>query len=202
MLEPLPTAERLEEISPGIFRWAAFSPFHRVELTSHAVLADGGLLVFDPIPLAAESQARLHAFAGPRALVLTNGNHLRASQAWSAQLGARVWSQAPEFFPADLKIVHWCLIHSPPFASWVAHPLPGGAPGETAFLHAGLSLAVFGDAVVNLPGRTLELLPDQYCTDPRQLRRSLKGLPPFERALFAHGQPLHTGASDRIAALL
>jgi glyoxylase-like metal-dependent hydrolase (beta-lactamase superfamily II) len=202
MLEPLPTADRLEEISPGIFRWAAFSPFHRVELTSHAVLADGGLLMFDPIPLTEEPQARLHVFAGPRALVLTNGNHLRASQAWNARLGARVWSQTPDLFPADLDIGHWSLVNPPPFAGWVAHPLPGGAPGETAFLNAGLSLAVFGDAVVNLPGRTLELLPDQYCTDPRQLRRSLKGLPPFERALFAHGQPLHTGASDRIAALL
>lgn len=202
MLEPLPTADRLEEISPGIFRWAAFSPFHRVELTSHAVLADGGLLVFDPIPLAAESQSRLNAFAGPHALVLTNGNHLRASPAWSARLGARVWSRTPDLFPTDLDIGHWSLIAPPPFASWVAHALPGGAPGETAFLHAGLSLAVFGDAVVNLPGRTLELLPDQYCTDPRQLRRSLHGLPTFERALFAHGQPLHAGASDRIAALL
>ncbi len=202
MLETLPTADRLEEISPGIFRWAAFSPFHRVELTSHAVLADGGLLVFDPIPLAAESQTRLNAFAGPRALVLTNGNHLRASPDWSGQLGAPVWSPTPELFPADLDVGPWPLVNPPPFPGWIAHPLPGGAPGETAFLNAAWSLAVFGDAVVNLPGRTLELLPDQYCTDPRQLRRSLKGLPPFERALFAHGQPLHTGASDRIAALL
>jgi glyoxylase-like metal-dependent hydrolase (beta-lactamase superfamily II) len=202
MLEPLPTADRLEEISPGIFRWAAFSQIHRVELNSHAVLADGGLLVFDPIPLAAESESRLNAIAGPRALVLTNGNHLRASPAWSARFGARVWSQTPDLFPADLDIGHWPLINPPPFAGWNAHPLPGGAPGETAFLNAGLSLAIFGDSVVNLPGRTLELLPDQYCTDPRQLRRSLKGLPSFERALFAHGQPLHPGASDRIAALL
>lgn len=202
MQEPLPTADRLEEISPGIFRWAAFSPFHRVELTSHSVLADGGLLVFDPIPLASEPQSRLNAFAGLPAIVLTNGNHFRASQAWSARLGARVWSQTPDLFPADLDIVHWSLIHSLPFGGWIALPLPGGAPGETAFLNAGLALAVFGDAVVNLPGRSLELLPDQYCTDPRQLRLSLKGLPPFERAIFAHGQPLHAGASDRIAALL
>lgn len=202
MLEPLPTADRLDEISPGIFRWAAFSPFHRVELTSHAVLANDGVLVFDPIPLAAESQARLHAFAGPRAIALTNGNHLRASQEWSARLGAGVWSQTPELFPADLAVGHWPLVNPPCFSGWVTHPLPGGAPGETAFLHAGLSLAVFGDGVVNLPGRTLELLPDQYCTDPRQLRESLKHLPPFERALFAHGQPLRAGASDRIAALL
>ncbi len=202
MQEPLPTAENLEEISPGIFRWAAFSPFHRVELTSHAVLADGGLLVFDPIPLASEPRSRLRLLADRCAIVLTNGNHLRASQEWRAQLGARVWSPTPELFPADSDIVHWSLIHPPPFPGWVTHPLPGGAPGETAFLHAGLSLAVFGDAVVNLPGRELEPLPDKYCTDPRQLRLSLKGLPPFERALFAHGQPLRAGASDRIAALL
>ena len=61
---------------------------------------------------------------------------------------------------------------------------------------------VFGDAVVHLPERGLELLPDKYCTDPAALRISLAGVPAFERAVFAHGQPLLTGASAKVAALL
>jgi hypothetical protein len=63
---------------------------------------------------------------------------------------------------------------------------------------------VFGDAVVNLDGRGLELLPDKYCTDPAQLRNSLRSLREisFENALFAHGTPLIGSAAARIAGLL
>lgn len=201
MPEPLPVATELTEVLPGIFRWAAYSPHHKVELTSHAILADDCLLVFDPIPLATDQRQRLTSVAGQRALVLTNGNHERDAVRWHHELGAAIWS-SPTAFPSPLVIGHCSLGISSPFPRWTALPLPGGAPGETAFLHAGRSLAIFGDAIVNLPDRQLELLPDKYCEDPARLRFSLKGLPRFERALFAHGQPLLSAASERIAALL
>jgi len=65
-----------------------------------------------------------------------------------------------------------------------------------------LDLMVFGDAVVNLPGRGLELLPDKYCQNPAQLRVSLKSLPRFGRAIMSHGEPLMDRASEHIQALL
>jgi hypothetical protein len=48
---------------------------------------------------------------------------------------------------------------------------------------------VVGDALVNLPGRGLEILPDKYCTNPTQLRRSLRHLPMADLVLTAHGAP-------------
>ena len=59
-------------------------------------------------------------------------------------------------------------------------------------------------AVVHLAGRPLELLPDKYCSNPADLRRALRQLltRPFARALFAHGEPMASLASDRIATLL
>lgn len=201
MSETLPTATELTEVLPGIYRWAAYSPHHKVELTSHAVVAEDWLLIFDPIPLAADQRDRLAKVSSRLALVLTNGNHERDAVRWHRELGAAVWS-SPAAFSYPLAIGHRSLVIPLPFPGWTSLPLPGGAPGETAFLHAGLSLAVFGDAVVNLPGRQLELLPDKYCADPAGLRLSLQALPHFERALFAHGQPLLSAASERIAALL
>jgi glyoxylase-like metal-dependent hydrolase (beta-lactamase superfamily II) len=197
MPEPLPTAASFAEIAPGIFRWAAFSPFHKVELTSHAVLAESGLLIFDPLPLAEPEAVRRRTGEVQTSLVLTNGNHERAAAAWASLCGAVPVSRVPGLFPAELGVAEWTDQHG-----WRAVPLAGGAPGETLFLHDGLSLAVFGDAVVNLPERQLELLPDKYCTDPAALRASLKDLPPFERSVFAHGQPLLSGAAAKIAALL
>jgi len=215
----LPVATTVAEILPGVFRWAAFSPHHKVELAAHAVAVDGALVVFDPIPLVDAAMSRL--LCGPEArtfesvapnvqpsppasetlaggpecppprpcrIILTNENHERDAARWRQILKAPVWSAADP--SGGLP------------QGWEALPLPGGAPGETACFHAPLSLMVFGDAVVNLPERGLELLPAKYCTDPAELRRSLGRLPRFERALFAHGQPLLAAASGRIAALL
>lgn len=197
MPEPLPTAVSFAEIAPGIFRWAAFSPFHKVELTSHAVLTATGLTVFDPIPLAEPEWVRLGSLARRTSIVLTNGNHERAAAEWCRRWGVSPESRTPQLFPPELAVAEWT-----DRDGWRALPLPGGAPGETMFLHEGLSLGVFGDAVVHLPERGLELLPDKYCTDPAALRISLAALPAFERAVFAHGQTLLTGASAKVAALL
>jgi glyoxylase-like metal-dependent hydrolase (beta-lactamase superfamily II) len=201
MPEPLPIATELTEIGPGIFRWSAHSPHHQVELTAHAVATAGGWLIFDPIPLAPEPETRLKQFPGRSALALTNGNHERAAIRWSHALAAPIWTPPGAFAePLNAAAAGGATLF--PFPGWQILPLPGGAPGETAFFHPDQSLMVFGDAVVNLPGRTLEVLPDRYCVAPARLRDSLKTLPRFERALFAHGQPLLSAASDRIAALL
>lgn len=197
MPEPLPTAKAFTQIAPGIVRWAAFSPFHRVELTSQAVFTNTGLMIFDPIPLKESERFRSRWGAGRASLVLTNGNHERAAAEWHRDWGIPPESRIPSLFSPELAVAAWT-----DRDGWRAMPLPGGAPGETVFLHEGLSLTVFGDAVVNLQERGLELLPDKYCTDPVALKTSLAGLPMFERAVFAHGQPLLSGASAKIAALL
>jgi glyoxylase-like metal-dependent hydrolase (beta-lactamase superfamily II) len=198
--EPLPVATTVSEILPGVFRWAAFSPHHKVELASHAVWDGRTLLVFDPIPLAAEVFDWFPVPHAPDAIVLTNENHERDARHWRELFPLAVWA-APEAQCA-LAGVRWLAEGPAPFPGWEVFFLPGGAGGETAWLCSGLSLMVFGDAVVNLPERGLELLPAKYCRDPAELRRSLANLPPFERAVFAHGQPLVSAASERIAALL
>lgn len=270
----------VSEILPGVFRWAAFSPHHKVELAAHAVCDDRTLLVFDPIPLADEAMSRLWQGLGARTscrgsqswvqsvtpealpsllaptaltgglesppsrrcvIVLTNENHERDGERWRALFDATIWAlgsaeggmiersvdghvrentptkptgrqepgrsavlvdvtvRAPMKFHRSGDVTG-ALAELPP--EWKAFPLPGGAPGEMAFQHVSRSLMVFGDAVVNLPERGLELLPAKYCRDQAELRCSLRTLPPFERAVFAHGQPLLSAASERIAALL
>ena len=48
------------------------------------------------------------------------------------------------------------------------------------------------------------LLPDKYCTDPDQLKTSLRRLLdlPVERIFFAHGDPILQNASERIRNLI
>ena len=78
-------------------------------------------------------------------------------------------------------------------------PLPGAGEGETAYFHPESKTLVVGDALINLPPFGLTLLPDKYCTDPVQLRQSVRRLSqlPIERIFFAHGAPIvHSGTSQ------
>lgn len=136
------------------------------------------------------------------AVVATNGNHERAAMEW-ARLGAvELW--APR--GSGLESAGWRMFQPgmPWIHDWEVVDLAGGGPGEVAIRIPALDLVVLGDAVVNLSGRGLEVLPDKYCSAPARLRAALRGLVgrPFERALMAHGDPLTTHASRRIAALL
>lgn len=192
-------ADRLVEILPGILCWAAFSPAHRVELSSTAVRTSGGWWIFDPIPLA-ETAGELFTSASVAGIILTNENHERDAPAWSTRLQTALWA-APDADLALPNLRRWPT-NSSRWEDWHLIPLPGGPRGETAFVLPERSLAVFGDAVVNLSDRSLEILPEKYCEDPQRLRESLRHLPVFAQALFAHGDPLIGQASDQIAALL
>jgi glyoxylase-like metal-dependent hydrolase (beta-lactamase superfamily II) len=196
-------AENFEEVAPGVFRWEAFSPEHRVELTSHAVLLENGLFCFDPIPLAASKMIALAARGAPTAIVLTNGNHERACRRWRDLWQVPVW--VPEGTGFD-DPGYRELPSGRPFwlGQWELHPLGGGARAETAFYCPGLSLMVVGDAIVNLPYRGLELLPAKYCVNRSLLEGNLRKASElsFDRLCMAHGQTMVRGASEAVRKLL
>ena len=199
---PMPPASIVSEILPGVHRWSAFSPEHKVELTSHSVWDGRSLLVFDPIPLTAEVSDWFPTPCAPDAVVLTNENHERDAARWRELYPLAIWA-APEAGLSLPGVRRWDPTR-PPFPGWEIVPLPGGADGETAWFHAEKSLVVFGDAVVNLPGRGLEILPAKYCCDQALLRASLRRLvrQSFAHAMFAHGDTLLGDASSRIEAML
>ena len=197
-------ATRLEQPVPGVWWWSGYSPEHRVDLGSHAVVTPEGWVILDPIPLEPAAMDRLLAALGPGpgTILLTNANHARDTAAWQARL--RCPAYGPQELATELPDLRPLPPGGCPLPGWESWPLDGGAPGETAFARADRSLVVFGDAVVNLPGRGLERLPDKYCTDPARLRRSLQEAlrRDFDVALVAHGDPLTSGASTRLRVLL
>ena len=81
--------------------------------------------------------------------------------------------------------------------------LPGAAPGEIA-IHDSRGWLILGDALIHLEHEGLAVLPDKYCSDVRELRRSLQKLLrfDFEVLTFAHGLPLVSRARPRLEALL
>ena len=81
-------------------------------------------------------------------------------------------------------------------------PVPGASPGEIALKFG--QIVCVGDAVIHLPDHGFALLPDNYCTDAKLLRQSLRNLLRWEFTIltFAHGLPLTTQARGRLASLL
>lgn len=179
-------ADEFDDLGGGAFRWETYDPASKVDLSASAIVAAGGLYFVDPIPLEKTALHELLATAqtAPAGIFLTNANHVRASEDFRGALGVPVFTA--ETPPPGLTVI----------------PLPGGAPREAA-LHWG-DLLVVGDALINLASHPFSLLPDKYCEDPAELRRSLARLLDFafSRLLFAHGTPLMTGARIRLAALL
>lgn len=180
------SADEFDDLGGGAYRWEAYDPASKVDLSASAIITPAGLCFVDPIPLRETALRELLTTAqtAPAGIFLTNANHGRASEDFRRALGIPVFTgEAP---PPGLTVI----------------PLPGAAPGEAA-LH-GRDLLIVGDALINLASHPFSLLPDKYCEDPAELRRSLARLLDieFSRLLFAHGTPVMTGARARLAALL
>jgi glyoxylase-like metal-dependent hydrolase (beta-lactamase superfamily II) len=83
--------------------------------------------------------------------------------------------------------------------------IEGAAAGEIVLHYApsGGTLIV-GDALINFEPYGFTFLPAKYCSNEKEMRRSLRKLLKYkaDRILFAHGSPILSGATDRLQALL
>ena len=197
----MPPATDFHPVTPWIFAWQAYEPAVKCDLSSCAIETADGLIFVDPIELAEPALARLLLGRKPHAIVLTNGNHSRAAEKFRARLGVKIFASAdadglgitPDATLADG--------HRAP-GNMRAITLPGAGPGEVALV--GHGIACLGDALIHLPPDGLRMLPDKYCADPAQLRRSLRKLLScdFQVLTFAHGAPLTDSARQKLEHLL
>ena len=198
--------EAVDLVSLGnlLWLWQAYDPAVKADLSSSAAKSEGRLFLIDPIPLAPAPLAELSANGTVAGVLVTNSNHPRAAVAFARRLRTTIFAAEPvtgEFEGAQAQ----------PFAGGeimpgvAAIPIEGAASGEMAFHFAenGGTL-VIGDALINFEPYGFTLLPAKYCSNQRQMQGSLRQLLdwPFERLLFAHGQPILTSARTRLETLL
>ena len=197
-------AAELQVVSKTLYHWAVYDPAVKCEIGSIAVRVTSGLVVVDPIPLADEAWDELLAEAPLRAILLTNGNHVRDTEALRERHQVPIVTSLAahkEIAPLRPDII---LLENELLYGASAISIPGGSAGETAF-HFAEGIVALGDSIINLDGeKGLELLPDKYCDDPRQNRRSLEKLLAldFHTLTFAHGLPVASHARAKLQALL
>src|SRR5688500_14182460 len=85
--EPKTVASEIEDVVPGVRRWAIHD--ERIDFlgAAYAVTTDDGVVLIDPLPL--EDQA-LASLGNVEAIVLTCGSHQRAAWRYRRELGAPV----------------------------------------------------------------------------------------------------------------
>lgn len=196
-------AGEIQRVVDGLWFWQAYQPAVKVDCSSCALRVGERLVLVDPIPLAAGALAELRAQGGPAAIIATNGNHDRAIADLRQELGVPVFAHAQAAPALGLPVDRFLEDDEEVFPGLRALTLPGAGPGEVALSDA-RGWLILGDALIHLEPTGLDLLPDKYCEDPRQLRRSAQKLLrfPTEVLTFAHGLPLVSRARARLEALL
>lgn len=198
-MNSLPVANNVEEVCPAVFRWEAYSPEHRVRLTSHAFLCEGRLTVFDPIELGQPALDSILSEAESVQVFLTSENHFRATEFWRTATGAQISSLVASGF--DKRLVAGIPEGTEEWQGFELRELPGGPGGESVVVEKDCGFGFGGDAIVNLPDRQLEILPEKYCSDRRKLVDSIRRLWDLDYLFTAHGEPVGPYAGKLVAEL-
>jgi glyoxylase-like metal-dependent hydrolase (beta-lactamase superfamily II) len=197
-------ADEFHALSDTLYHWSVYDPSLKCEIGCAALKLPSGWVVVDPVPLAETAWKNLLALAPLRAILLTNGNHVRDAVTLRAQHKAPVVTAADtrrdiaELRP-DVTLLPGELLYG-----ITAIAIPGATPGETAF-YSNTGVILLGDAIINTgPEAGLEFLPDKYCANAEQNRASLRKLLDFDfhTLTFAHGAPVTTRAKEKLGALL
>lgn len=212
------TASEWQQVTATLAHWMAYEPGIKCDVSSCAwrTLApppEGGpalpeLIIFDPVPLADAAWTTLLRFGTPRAIVLTNENHLRAGITLGTRFNIPLVATPTllEHLGADpvKEIDVQPCAPGEEFLGIRPLPIRGASHGETAWLTPD-GVLIFGDALVNINGEPA-LLPSKYCVNARQNRESLKHLLQedlkFDIVCFAHGLPIAKNARERLLAAL
>ena len=197
-------AAEFQMLSETLCHWSVYEPTVKCEIGCTAIKAGGGWVVIDPVPLSQASWEELLEDVPLRAILLTNGNHVRDAANLRKRHQVPIVT-APETrrditdLRPDVTLLPDELLYG-----IVSIAIPGATPGETAF-YSKTGVMVLGDAVINVSTeRGLEFLPDKYCENAKQNRESLRKLLNFDFHILtlAHGAPVVDRAKDKFAALL
>lgn len=203
-------AQEFQVLSDTLYYWSVYEPAVKCEIGCAALKLPAGWVVIDPVPLADAAWQELLTLAPVRAILLTNGNHVRDAVALKAKHHVPVVTAPVTHHDITELRPDIILLPNEQLYGIVSIAIPGATPGETAF-YSKTGVMILGDAVINTsteagagPAGGLELLPDKYCTDAAQNRASLKQLLAydFHTLILAHGLPVTTRAKEKLAALL
>jgi glyoxylase-like metal-dependent hydrolase (beta-lactamase superfamily II) len=201
----VPNPFQLHPVPPNFAIWHHYDPSAKTELFSTAVSTDLGICLIDPTPIPIPDLNRLVGRARAGAIVVTNQNHWRASAPLAKSLGVDLFAGCPNEMEQENPPVIELQKNETICGTIRVIPIEGAIPGEIVlYSKADGGALIFGDALINFEPYGFTFLPPKYCTNAKQMRRSLQKLLNLEveRLFFAHGFPIVSRASARLHELL
>lgn len=199
------SAAELQKVGPAFFLWQASDPKIKTELFSTAIFTPSGGFLVDPILLPDPGVDQLHQTGRISGVVITNNNHLRASSEFAERFSVPIFAH-PASFPGQKPSHFSQLADGEKICDEIeVIAIDGAVPGEIV-LHSTSNggALIIGDALINFDPYGFTFLPAKYCSNQKEMRRSLQKLLDHksERLFFAHGLPIVSKASARLRALL
>lgn len=194
-----------DRIASNIAIWHDYDPGVKADLYSTSLSTSEGMYLIDPIPLEKEALDELIGSDRVAGIVLTNSNHCRASARFAEKFAVPVFACC-ELFPDKTAQQFRSVADGDEICNGLrVIGIEGAAAGEVILHYASNSgTLIVGDALINFEPYGFTFLPAKYCSNEKEMRRSLQKLLDYEaeRILFAHGAPILSGASDRLRGLL
>jgi hypothetical protein len=198
-------ASDFDRITSNIAIWHDYDSSVKAELCSTCLRTSGGTYFIDPIPLVSEALDELIGSNCVAGIIITNSNHHRASAKFAEKFSVPLFGRTeaiPNKAARELKRV---TDEDEISEGLRAISIEGAGAGEIALHYApDGGTFIIGDALINFEPYGFTLLPARYCSNQKQMRRSLRKLLAYkaERMLFAHGLPILSAASERLRGLL
>jgi len=205
----------LVRVAPSLLIWKSYDPALKADLFSTAITTRNGTFLVDPIPLADAALAQLLNAGSVTGVIVTNSNHLRASADFADRFSIPIFAHPHSFpdqrFPRTKVRQSNGLVRSRVGdGSKICDELAvitidGAAAGEIVLHYTpNGGMLIIGDALINFEPYGFTFLPHKYCSNEKEMRRSLRKLltRKAERMLFAHGPPIQSAASARLQQLL
>jgi len=205
MVSRVRPASDFDRIASKVAIWHGYDSAVKAELYSTCLARSDGKYLIDPFPLQSEALEELVGSSRVAGIIVTSSNHHRASAQFAKRLSAPIFARS-ETFPNTTSREFTRVADGDEICDELkVIGIEGAAPGELVLHYAPNSgTLVVGDALINFEPYGFTFLPGKYCSNEKEMRRSLRKLLDYkaERILFAHGTPILSGASNRLRDLL
>ena len=167
----------MQTILGDVLTWSWFSEPHGYNFNSLLIRDPGGNLCIDPVEPNDEVLNEL-VRAGVSRILLTNRNHVRASNRIRERTGARscIHPEDAAYAKGQGAVLDGELHTGEKIGPLEVIGVSGKSPGEVAFLWPARRALIVGDAVIGNPPGRLSLLREKVMDDPARLRQSVRQL--------------------------
>jgi hypothetical protein len=188
-----------------LYCWSDFNPDRNIDFHSVAWIRSQGNVLIDPLPLCDHDWTHLASLGGARWIVITNSDHIRASQEIAARTGAQIAAPQGERATFPIPVDRWLGDGDEVVPGLSAIELHGSkTPGELALVLAETTL-ITGDLIRAHQAGTLMLLPDAKLVDRHAALASalrLAQLNQIETVLVGDGWQVFQDGHLRLQALV